>query len=1377
MNLLTNIVYLSRKNIFTFLLYWFFLISPLLSFSQSPKRTFEKILVTIDEVSYDLNITSIKQDHQGYLWMSTNKGLIKYDGYEFIRYLNIPGDSTSLINNNTESLYVDSTGALWIGTSHGLSRYDSGCDCFFQYRSSPDNLTPTGFITTMTEDASQNLWIGMEDGGLFRYERDSDRFTRFLDDPTDPNTLVGEIVRVLLADRQNNIWIGTGFGKYENAGGLIRFDPTTGTSNRYLHEPNNANSLIDNRVSALMEDQEGRILAGTYQNGLHYYDPEKDEFIRMVYDAADPDRLYPPPGHKVWEMSPFITILHQDQKGGFWIGTCGGGINYFDPNSNKVSHFVHDSASRIGITNDKLWSFFEDRSGQIWLGTLTQGGLHKMDPFAPEITRYTESNNKHVLRIRESREEPGIIFLGTYNHGIQRLDLKTDEIKPLFHKSKFRESSVYDIYEDTNGLLWIGFGTKVIQSNILTTEIVEGGLAHFDTQSGKLKHYANQANDSLGFPINSVYRICEDRDGFLWLGTGKSGLFRFDKNKESFKHYNLSGDKGPARDSEIYLIEEDSKGTLWIGDIEGEGALFRYNRENESFDSFIEGYKPICFYEDGFNRFWVGTENNGLLQFDPTKNSFHQYTMADGLPSNKVLGVLEGSAGIYWVSTYQGLSKLDAESKRFISTGLPSHRFNEAILKSSDGQMFFGGSSVLFSFFPDQVSGNLIPPQLILSGLRISGVPYDLENGTYGNSEKITLSHYQNDLMFEYTGLHYSKSSKNQYKYKLEPFDLNWIEAGSQRTVQYTNLDPGEYNFQVIGSNDNDVWSETGPSVQLLIKTAWWVRWWAYLLYLTIFSVITYGLYRFQLSRKLAIEEGRRLKEVHQFRNSLYTNITHEFRTPLTVILGMTNQLKSKVGDLASEGTSKPLEMIHRSGENLLQMVNEILDLSKLDSGNLEMQLLQADVIPYVKYLCESFCSLAQESNIDLKVHSETDQLVMDFDAGKLRTILSNLLSNAIKFTPTGQKISIHLKETLISNEPYFVVVVKDTGVGIPEDQLAKVFDRFYQVDQTSIKQGEGTGIGLALTKELVRLMKGSIDVKSTLGEGTEFTVQIPITNNSVKEEEVGLPLTTKTHISATESDVINEIHPGNDELPLALIIEDNQDVAYYLKTFLEKHFQILSCQDGKEGVDRALEVLPDIIISDVMMPEMDGFQVCAILKEDERTSHIPIVLLTAKATSTDRITGLTEGADAYLVKPFEKEELLIRMKGLMEIRRKLQKKYSRSLISLGTKTVENREEFFLRKLENIILSHLEEEDFSGNELAQELFISRSQLYRKIKALTGKSTSLYIRFVRLQKAKELLASNTLRISEVAYRVGFKSPVYFSQVYKDTFGESPTETRK
>ncbi len=1358
---------------------WLCLLLPVITFSQSPKRDFKKVPVVIDQVTYDFNIISIAQDNQGYLWMATPAGLLKFDGYEFSIYRNIPGDLTSLTDNYTESIYVDHTGTTWIGTGKGLNRYDPHCDCFVRYPSTSENQTPTGFITTMTEDASGNLWIGMQEGGLFRYEREKDRFIRFLDDPADPNSLIGEVVRVLLADRQNNIWIGTGFGNYENPGGLIHFNPTTRAATRYMHEPDNTNSLIDNRVSALLEDRQGRIWVGTFQNGLHLYDPVNDEFLRMSQDSVQPDRLYPPPGHKVWQSSPFITILHQDQKGGYWIGTCGGGINYFDPVTNQVKYYSHESDRPDGISNDKLWSFLEDRSGQLWLGSLAQGGLHKLDPFSSQITRYTESNTSHVVSIRESGSAPGTFYLGTAVDGLQLLDSRTGEIIPYFEKeieeSKFGGSVVHDIYEASNGLLWLGFRVNTINREESEGARGQGGLASLDLKTGELMYYEASAKSNSDASINSVYRICEDRDGFLWIGAGQDGLFRFDRSSKAFKSFKLPVHESKAG-LEIDLIEMDSGGTLWIGDSGGEGALFRYNRHDKKFEPFLQGYRPLTFLEDSHGWYWVGTERNGLLHVNPDKSICHQYTLEDGLPSNTVVGILEGTEGIFWASTTRGLSQFDPETDRFISRGLPSHRFGNAQLRASDGQLFFGGNSVLFSFYPDQVSGNQIPPELIISGLKISGAPHDPKNTSSENSGKITLAHTENDLTFEYTGIHYSDPSRNQYKYKLEPYDLNWVEAGTQRTAHYRNLDPGAYTFRVIGSNDNEVWNEEGASLQLFIKTAWWSRWWAYLLYITFFCFVAYAFYRFQLSKKLALEESERQKQLNQLKSDLYTNISHEFRTPLTVILGMTDSLESQLNGTAGLNATKSLKMIRRNGKNLLSLVNEILHLSKLESGQIPTDQVQINVLPFINYLGESFESLAREKDIDFMVFSEMDELVMDVDTRKLSGILSNLLSNAIKFTPPLGKITLHC---YMENDNNLIIKVCDSGSGISQQDLPHIFNRFYQARTTGTGTEKGTGIGLAIAREMTSELGGVISVESTPGKGSIFTVSLPVTRNAPKTAPGSLNLSPEGNLPSSDDLVWKKIRSAEDqELPLALIIEDNKDVACYIIQCLTGRYNALYAPDGVAGLEMALKHIPDIVISDVMMPGKDGFEVCSTLKEDELTDHIPIIMLTARVVLQDRLSGLSRGADAYLEKPFVKEELLTRMEHLISVRRKLIKKFEGTGFSQVTqKHNTGPESKFIQKAIACIHENMSDPAFGPTQLASALALSESQVYRKLKAISGKSTAIFIRAVRLQKAKSLLRSTDLNISEIAYEVGFINLAWFSRIFKKEFGATPTAIRE
>ena len=471
--------------------------------------------------------------------------------------------------------------------------------------------------------------------------------------------------------------------------------------------------------------------------------------------------------------------------------------------------------------------------------------------------------------------------------------------------------------------------------------------------------------------------------------------------------------------------------------------------------------------------------------------------------------------------------------------------------------------------------------------------------------------------------------------------------------------------------------------------------------------------------------------------------------------------------------------MIQRNGQSLLQLVNEMLDLAKIESGNLELQLQQGGVISFIKYLGESFQSMAEKKDIQLTIYSEVEALQMDFDAKKLSTILSNLLSNAIKFTPEGGKIIVHLNSTEKKEQAFLELKVQDTGTGISKKELPHIFDRFYQVDNSNSRNYEGTGIGLALTKELVELMQGNIEVKSQIGKGSVFIVQIPVTNKAVQSKEIQnvlvVPTTNMlTHESLNETPSLTH----TTDLPLVLIIEDNIDVAHYLKTCLAEKYQVLHAKDGAIGIEMALEHIPDLIISDVMMPNKDGFEVCQTLKTDERTNHIPIIMLTAKVTIEDRLTGLAQGADVYLAKPFEKQELLLRLHNLLELRRTLQKKYSDD--SLAVKTVEQPqpiEDPFIQKVRAIILADLENENFSLDDLTQQVFLSRSQVHRKIKAVTGMSTAVFMRHIRLQEAKKLLLSTDLSVSEVAYRVGFKTPVYFSQRFKAKFGESPSDVRK
>jgi signal transduction histidine kinase/DNA-binding response OmpR family regulator len=533
----------------------------------------------------------------------------------------------------------------------------------------------------------------------------------------------------------------------------------------------------------------------------------------------------------------------------------------------------------------------------------------------------------------------------------------------------------------------------------------------------------------------------------------------------------------------------------------------------------------------------------------------------------------------------------------------------------------------------------------------------------------------------------------------------------------------------------------------------------------------------FVISRRIAASERKRLKEINQLKNTLFTNITHEFRTPLTVIKGMTDTIKSNLKTKKNNGVENSLEMIERNSDELLRLVNEMLDLAKIESGNMELQMVQADVIPFLKYLGESFSSLAEENQISLTIYSEVNSLIMDFDANKLTSIISNLLSNAVKFTPQLGKIVVHINEITQSEKRMLFIKVKDNGIGISNDELTNIFDRFYQTDISRIRKNEGAGIGLALTKELVDLMNGTIEVKSKVNEGTEFTVLLPVTTNAPKSKSVQAKPTVQTPVINTKPIVTEHPLDTNSELPLALIIEDNKDVAHYLQTCFVDKYQTLHAINGFVGIEMALERIPDIIITDVMMPGKDGFEVCAALKSDERTDHIPIIILTAKVTTEDRLSGLSRGADAYLAKPFNKEELFTRLDQLILLRKKLIDKIKKDgFNTLLKKRTENPKIQFLQKVVKLIYEEIKDATFGSEELSSKLQLSHSQTYRKIKAITGKSTAVFIRSIRLQYAKELLETEDKTVSEIAYDVGFNDPSWFSRAFKEEFKVSPSELK-
>ncbi len=797
--------------------------------------------------------------------------------------------------------------------------------------------------------------------------------------------------------------------------------------------------------------------------------------------------------------------------------------------------------------------------------------------------------------------------------------------------------------------------------------------------------------------------------------------------------------------------------------------------------------------------------------FDKRSETFTYIMEKDGLPNNVVYGILPDAQGNLWLSTNRGLSKYNPVRNQFInydvSDGLQNNEFNTgAFFKSKSGELFFGGISGFNYFYPRQIVKKDFTPNIVFTDFKLFNKSVFVRDDNsilkeiISETSEIILSHKENLISFEFASLDYYAPEKNNYAFMLEGFDKDWIQLGAKREITFTNLDPGEYTLKIKGTNSDGVWNDNAASLKIIIFPPWWQTWWAYafygiLFFASLYFIRRYELNRFLLKNDLELEkiETDKLRSLDQLKSRFFTNISHELRTPLTLILGQIENVISSNIKVKEKGK---LQVAKRNAGRLLTLINQLLDISKIEAGNMKLNAGKHNIVSFLKSLFYSFESLAESKNIKLKFDSEFDKVLLIFDPDKMEKVFNNLISNAFKFCSDNGEIKVGVK---VLNESTVEIRIKDNGIGIPADLLPKVFDRFYQIDSSHTREHEGTGIGLALAKELIELHEGKITVTSKEGEGAEFIINLPRGNFEIEKErsidppdnkilstfvkedsenidigtnDTGADILSKTALRHTDKD-------SNKNAEIVLVVEDNADVRAYICEQLEKDYKVFEAINGEDGILKAQKEIPDLIITDVMMPKMNGYQFCKTIKNDEKTSHIPIIMLTAKAGFDDKIEGLETGADAYLLKPFNTKELLVRIKNLLGIRKKLQDKYSKAVFVRKTagKKISDLDEKFMNKVMEIIENHIAEEDFNIEAFDEKLGMGRVQIYRKLKALTGKSPSRHIRSVRLAKAKNLIEEKKGNISEIAYSVGFSSPQYFTRCFKEEFGFPPSDLTK
>jgi len=1104
---------------------------------------------------------------------------------------------------------------------------------------------------------------------------------------------MGEILSFYQSN-DGSIWIG-------HSNGLSKFNSLRNSIKLY-QQISSATYIPENDFINLIEDKNGLIWTTSFNVGLVSFNPQNELFQIYRHDPDNPNSI----------SSNQVLSLYKDRSGIIWVGTGWAGLNKWDINSQRFKRFSYDPNNPDGKRFNKVFQIIEDSEGLIWFGT--EDGLYSFNRFSNEFRNYK-------------------------------------------YDTKAKSNPVNHIYRDESGIIWLGTEAR--------------GLVKFDAVRGSYHFYSNDPNHSTTINNNNVRFILPDENDILWIGTWGGGLNRFDKKTGRFTRYQHdSNNPQSLSHDQVSCIYSDRTGKLWIGT--DEGGLNNFNRTEETFKSYdlSQLISITTIYEDSWGNFWIGTYGEGIHLFDRDNGiSIYNITQKNGLADNHVRAIMEDNSGNLWISTVKGLSRFDPQTRN-IKNYQTSDRFEgnnywrNSAFKTLAGEMLFGTSDGFIIFHPDSVKDDPYPPQVVISNVSLFNRPEEkLEfEGFISEMDELELSYNENDLRFDYVGLHFGEPEKNKYKYMLENFDDDWVDAGTQRNATYTNLDAGEYVFRVTSSNRDGVWNEEGASLKIIIPPPFWATWWAYSLYVLftfglLYSIRRYELNRTQLKNQHKLDEVKlqEREETDRLKSRFFANISHEFRTPLTLILGPAEKINP---DSSGEEIEKQTNVIKRNANRLLGLINQLLDLSKLEAGKLELKTSKANIVSFIKGITMSFESLAERKDITLKVKSSNDEIEVYFDKEKMTKIMTNLLSNAFKFTQYGGQIIVtvisrhaelvsasassgkipkqaRLRDRQVRNDVMgdsIRIKVKDTGVGIADEEMPKLFDRFYQVDSSQTREHEGTGIGLALTKELVELHHGTISVDSKLedsdevGTGwTEFTIELPLGRRHLKDAEIvdhsETEETKDAILSFAESEAKNLLieepiidkevssrrknaqasqSPQNDseedgEKTLILIVEDNADVREFIKDSLGKDFQIEEASNGEQGVRKAEKLIPDLILSDIMMPKMDGNELTRILKNDENTSHIPIILLTAKSEKESKLEGLETGADDYLTKPFDTKELQIRIKNLINIRKKLQEKYSKGdyvpVIREEEKKLSNLEEQFMNKVMEVIDKHISE--------------------------------------------------------------------------------------
>lgn len=1326
-------------------------------------------------------VNTIFKDDRGFMWFGTLSGLNRFDGYDFKVFRNDLHDTTTLSDNYIAGIFELPERKLWIVTRNGNNIYDPKTESFSRndQRFLASLSLPAGNVTFISKDKKGNFWFVYQGlVGIYKYSpaiRKAEKI--FVRQGDTPGVSPGD-VSMLTHDGDNNTWI-----IYRN-GVIEKIDFATGKTgftNEALQKKNNGKN--ENYFLFIDKDNELWITVplSITHGGVYHYTPATNT-LNYISKETNGTRIN----------SNIISGIIQSADGKIWIGTDHGGINIIDKKTMQVQYLLNDAEDHTSISQNSVWCVYKDDKEVIWVGTFKQGVNYyssELALFSLYKHKISDANSLPFEDINKFVEDKaGNIWIGTNGGGLLYFDRKLGKFKSFRHDPSDPNSISSDVVVslciDHENKLWVG--------------TYFGGLNCYDGK--KFKHYRHNVLDDSSISDDSIWEIFEDSDKKLWVGTLTSGLNLFDRATQTFRHFDV--ENRMLHSNYVSVIIEDRQKKLWLATSNGIDVLdknqettYTYNHDDKDLSS-LSNNNVMSVLQDSRGKIWAGTRE-GLNLLDAEKKKFTVFRKEDGLPDNTILTILEDDAHNLWLGTPNGLSngivstgENGETTVRFInydeSNGLQGREFNDkAAYKLHTGELAFGGPYGFNIFSPAKFPSARELPKIVLTGLHVFNQPveplkkvngYQILSEAISETKEIALKYNHNVFSISFAALDIGMSSKNKFRYMLEGFNREWLSTdGRQRTVTYTNIDPGYYTLKIRMDSDDPSAMENAAVLRIHILPPFWRTVPAFILYILVVTgilllarrlIIQRANMRFQMAQQQ--KEAERIHELDMMKLKFFTNVSHEFRTPISLILTPVEKLIKESG---KEAQKKQYQLIYRNAKRLLGLVNQLLDFRKLEMKELRLQLFMGNIISFLKEITLSFTDLAEKKNITFTFLSTVEAADIPFDADKIERIMFNLLSNAFKFTRENGKIGVHVDIMDNSAEKRMLEIkVSDTGIGIPKETKEKIFERFFQHDVPGNMLNQGSGIGLAISKEFARLHGGDIRVDSIVGEGTTFTVLLPLTGSLTN-------ISQKSHPDIEEA----LVHTNSDETThrisrkkSILIIEDNDDIRFYIQDNLRSDYTVYQAINGKEGWKKAQELQPDMIISDVMMPEMDGMELLHKLKTDTNTSHIPVILLTARVTDEQKLEGLNSGAVDYITKPFSFEMLQSRIKTLL-----LQQESMRNLfqkqIEINPKEISATpvdEEFISQAIE-IVEKNISETEFSVEDLSRALFMSRVALYKKLLALTGKAPLDFIRVIRMKRAAQLMEKTQMTVSEIAYEVGFSNPKYFAKHFKKEYNTLPS----